>query len=455
MEQLSGQDASFLYFETPKTPMHIGAIAIYDPSTVEGGKQGFKDILRAIESRLHLARSFRQKVVHVPLNLDHPYWIEDKDFDLEYHVRHIRLPEPGDWRQLCIQAARLHSRPLDLTRPLWEFTVVEGLDGIPGLPKGSYAIISKVHHACVDGVSGVDLVEAIHDLEPRPAEVPSAQPWAGEHEPNPLELVFRAQVNTLTQPWRLAEVMARTVPAMGRLGLNLMQRRFETPAVQPPRTRFNRQVTAHRIVEGRRFELAQVKTIKQAVPGATVNDAVLAIVGGALRKYLEAKLELPKETLIAMAPISVRSEGERGALGNQVAGMTVALGTEIADPVERLRAVHEAATASKSMTHAVGAKLMTDYTQFIPSTTAALATRVYTEYGLSQQVSVPFNCVVTNVPGPQIPLYSAGATAGNPVRHGPDLRWDGVDLPGVQLLRLGDDLDDILPGDGARSGILR
>jgi WS/DGAT/MGAT family acyltransferase len=256
--------------------------------------------------------------------------------------------------------------------------------------------------------------------------VPSAQPWAGEHEPNPLELVFRAQINTLTQPWRLAEVMARTVPAMGRLGLNLMQRRFETPAVQPPRTRFNRQVTAHRIVEGRRFELAQVKTIKQAVPGATVNDAVLAIVGGALRIYLEAKLELPKETLIAMAPISVRGEGERGALGNQVAGMTVALGTQIADPVERLRAVHEAATASKSMTHAVGAKLMTDYTQFIPSTTAALATRVYTEYGLSRQVSVPFNCVVTNVPGPQIPLYSAGARLVTQFGMGPI--FDGMGL---------------------------
>ena len=166
--------------------MHIGAIMIYDPSTVKGGKQGFKDILWAIESRLHLVPGFREKLVHVPLSLDHPYWIEDKDFDLEYHVRHIRLPEPGDWRQLCIQAARLHSRPLDLTRPLWEFTVVEGLDAIPGLPKGSYAIVLKIHHACIDGMSSVDMVEAIHDLQPKPEEVPASRPWSGEQAPNPL-----------------------------------------------------------------------------------------------------------------------------------------------------------------------------------------------------------------------------------------------------------------------------
>ncbi|MGE0621190.1 MAG: wax ester/triacylglycerol synthase family O-acyltransferase [Pseudomonadales bacterium] len=409
MQQLSGQDASFLYFETPTSPMHIGGIMIYDPSTVKGGKQGFKDILRAIESRLHLARSFREKVVNVPFNLDHPWWVEDKHFDLEYHVRHIRLPEPGDWRQLCIQVARLHSRPLDLTRPLWEFTVVEGLDSIPGLPKGSYAIVSKVHHACIDGMSGVDLIEAIHDLEPAPAEVPKSRPWHGENDPNPAELLFRAQINNMTQPFRFAEVMARTVPALGRLGQLFADRKMEPPRVQPPRTRFNHQVSAHRVVEGRRFELSAIRAIKNAVPGATVNDVVLTLVGGALRQYLAEKQELPDESMIAMAPISVRGAEGKNAMGNQVAAMTVALGTEIADPLERLKSVHESAMTSKAMTNAVGAKLMTDYSQFIPSTTAALAARLYTEYGLAERMSVPFNCVVTNVPGPQVPLYCAGA----------------------------------------------
>jgi len=410
MQQLSGQDASFLYLETPKTPMHIGGIMIYDQRSVKGGKLGFKDILGHIESRLHRARTFRQKVVEVPFNLDHPYWVEDKDFDLEYHVRHIRLPEPGDWRQLCIQVARLHSRPLDFTKPLWEFTVVEGLDAIEGLPKGSFAIVTKIHHACIDGMSGVDMIEAIHDLEPYPEDVPRpATPWAGEREPNPLELILRAQFNNFTQPYRFAEVLARTVPALGRLGRGLAQHKLESPQMNPPRTRFNRAVTAHRVVEGRRFDLAEVRAIKNVVAGATVNDVILTVCGGALRKYLQAKHELPDAPLIAMAPISVRSTNEKGELGNRVAAMTVALGTHIDDPLERLQAVNHSARSSKAVTNAVGAKLMTDYSQFIPSTTAALAARLYVQWGLGERLNIPFNCVITNVPGPQFPLYSSGA----------------------------------------------
>ncbi len=410
MQQLSGQDASFLYFETPKTPMHIGGIMIYDQSSVAGGKLGFKDILGHIESRLHRARTFRQKVVNVPFNLDHPYWIEDKDFDLEYHVRHIRLPEPGDWRQLCIQVSRLHSRPLDFTKPLWEFTVVEGLDDIEGLPRGSFAIVTKIHHACIDGVSGVDMIEAIHDLEAYPEDIPRpTRPWTGEQEPNPFELILRAQFNNFTQPYRFAEVLARTIPALGRLGRGLAERKLEAPVLNPPRTRFNRLVTAHRVVEGRQFNLSEVRAIKNVVEGATVNDVILTICGGTLRKYLGAKNELPEEPLVAMAPISVRNKGEKGDMGNRVAAMTVALGTHIDDPVERLQSVHRAAKSSKAVTNAVGAKLMTDYSQFIPSTTAALAARLYTQWGLGDRANIPFNCVITNVPGPQFPLFSSGA----------------------------------------------
>ena len=409
MQQLTGMDASFLYFETPRTPMHIGSIQIYDQSSVPGGVQGFKTILRHIEARLHAARTFRQKLVNVPFGLDHPYWIEDKDFDLEFHVRHIRLPQPGDWRQLCIQTARLHGRPLDLSKPLWEFTVIEGLDNIPGLPKDCYAIVSKVHHACVDGVSGVDMIQAIHDLDPNhPMVRPATTPWRGEDEPNPLELIARASINTALQPFRFAEVVARTVPAMGRLTQGVAQRRFA--ATKPvPRTRFNGTVTAHRAVEGRSFDLKEMRAIKSSVPGATINDVVLAVCGGALRAYLTAKNELPQESMVAMAPISVRSTDQRAAMGNQVAAMNVAIGTHIADPIERLNAVHADATASKEMTQAVGAKLMTDYSQFIPSTTAALAARLYTNLGMANRTNPAFNCVITNVPGPQVPLYCAGA----------------------------------------------
>lgn len=429
MEQLTGQDASFLYSETPRSPMHIGGIAIYDPSELEGGTQRFKNILNFIEDRLHLAKTFRRKLVNVPFNLDHPYWIEDQDFDIEFHLRHIRLPEPGDWRQLCIQASRLHARPLDLTKPLWEFTVIEGLDSVPGLPKGCYAIVSKIHHACVDGVSGSDITEAIHGIEPNPpTPEPPEKPWQGEKEPNPLELMTRAQINNMTQPFRFAEVMAKAVPAMGRFGRGLAERKF-TMNADIPRTRFSGIVSGHRVVEGRSFELAQIKAIKSLVEGATVNDAVLTIVGGALRKYLQSKKELPSKTMVAMAPISVRGTDGKNALGNQVAAMTVRLGTDIEDSLQRLAHVHDAAMSSKEMTNAVGAKLMTDFSQFIPSTTAALATRLYTEFAMAENVAQAFNCVVTNVPGPQFPLYMAGARLVTQYGMGPIFDGMGIIFP--------------------------
>ncbi|MCB1692758.1 MAG: wax ester/triacylglycerol synthase family O-acyltransferase [Pseudomonadales bacterium] len=429
MEQLTGQDASFFYAELPKTPMHVGSLAVYDPSTVKGGKQGFKDILGFIEKRLHLAKTFRRRLVQVPFSMDHPWWIEDRNFDLEFHIRHIRLPEPGDWRQLCIQTARLHARGLDLTKPPWEFTVIEGLDAVPGLPKGSYAIVSKIHHACIDGVSGADITEVIHGLQPYPPDPALPEvPWQGEDEPHPLTLISRAQFNNMTQPYRFAEVMARAMPAFQRFQEGLFAQRYKVNTVVP-RTRFSGQVTAHRVFEGKNFALDDIKLIKSAIPGATVNDAILAICGGALRKYLASKDELPDASMIAMAPISVRSADDKHAMGNQVAAMTVAIGTDVDDPLERLARVHAAARESKEMTNAVGAKLMTDFSQFIPSTTAALASRLYTEMGLSQTMGPGFNCVITNVPGPQFPLYSAGARLVTQFGLGPIFDGMGIIFP--------------------------
>ena len=172
MRQLSGQDASFIYSERPHAPTHITSISVYDPSTAPGGAVTFKGILAHLEARLHLARAFRQKVVRVPLDLDHPYWVEDSEFDLEYHVRHIALPKPGDWRQFCIQAARLHARPLDLSKPLWELYVIEGLDNVEDVPPGAFAFVLKIHHAAVDGKSGVEMITAIHSQTPEVVDPP-------------------------------------------------------------------------------------------------------------------------------------------------------------------------------------------------------------------------------------------------------------------------------------------
>ena len=410
MQQLSAQDASFVYLETPHTPMHIGSVGIYDPSTAPGGFVRFKDILNFVESRLSGARSFRQRLVRVPFDLDHPYWIEDPEFDLEFHVRHIALPKPGDWRQLCIQVARLHARPMDLTKPLWEFTIVEGLDNIEGLPPGCFALVSKVHHAAIDGMSGVEMSAAVHDLDASMTPPTGDDRWHAEHMPGVADLLARSYFNSLVQPMRVMETIGRSLPGMAKLSAQVGRGDVSIRNARPaPKTRFNGKVSAHRVWDAVPFPLKDIRAIKDAVPGATVNDVVLAIVGGALRTYLADKDELPRDTLTAMAPISVRGEGEKAALGNLVSAMVVGLGTQIEDPLERLRFVHDEAVNSKAMTNAVGAKALADYSQLIPSGLAGLAARLYTRVGAANAHAPAFNCVVTNVPGSRVPLYFCGA----------------------------------------------
>jgi len=410
MQQLSAQDASFVYLETPHTPMHIGSVGIYDPSTAPGGFVRFKDILRFIASRLQGARSFRQRLVRVPFDVDHPYWIEDPEFDLEFHVRHIALPKPGDWRQLCIQVARLHARPLDLSKPLWEFTVVEGLDNIPGLPPGCFALVSKVHHAAIDGMSGVEMSAAVHDLDPAMAEPNKPDTWQPENMPRVADLLTRSYFNNLLQPMRIAETIGRSLPGMAKLAVQAGKGDVSLKNTRTaPKTRFNGKVSAHRVWDAVPFKLAEVRAVKDTVPGATVNDVILTVVGGALRTYLLDKGELPKETLTAMAPISVRQEGEKAALGNLVSAMVVGLGTQIADPLDRLRFVHGEAVNSKAMTNAVGARTLADYSKLIPSGLAGLGARLYTRVGAANMHAPAFNCVVTNIPGPRVPLYFCGA----------------------------------------------
>ena len=410
MEQLSGLDASFLYFETTKAPTHIGSFAIYDQATAPGGKVTFTGILKNVESRLHLARCFRQKLVHSPLDLDHPYWIEDPDFDIEFHVRHIALPQPGDWRQLCIQVARLHARPLDLSKPLWEMYVIEGLDGVEGAPPGSFAVMTKIHHAAIDGVSGAELATAIHDIEPEATVTPAEKPWIPERDPSMLELTLRAAANNVRSPFRLARMLTRNAA-----GLSTLFRSDPTQEVEDesdgdvPRTRFNGQVSSHRVIEGRTFSLQDIRDIRKRVLGATVNDVVLAICSGALRQYLDHHGELPDAPLKALAPISVRTAEEAGTAGNKISMMGVGLHSDEADPLERLRRIHETTRASKATSQAVGARTMTDATQFMPGVLAGLAARVYTQLGLATRIKPIGNTIITNVPGPQIPLFFTGA----------------------------------------------
>ena len=410
MRQLQGMDASFVALETRNSPMHIGSLLIYNPETAPRGFVRYKDILRFFRSRMQLSKTMRQKLVRVPFDLDYPYWVEDKDFDLEYHVRHVALPKPGDWRQLCIHAARIFARPLDLSRPPWEFTIIEGIDNVPGVTPGSYAMVTKVHHAAIDGMSGIDLIEALHTLDPDAPAPTEPDTWQGEDPPNFAELLAKSWINNAANPLRQLDVAAKAMPGVARAIKGLVTKDFRLHGeMLAPRTRFNAVISPNRVVEGRSLPLADIKAIREAVPGAKVNDAFLAIVGGAMRKYLAAHDDLPEKTLTAMAPISVRSSGEKGDMGNQVAAMIAPLGTHLADPMERLAYVHSQTINSKAMTDALGARNMTEMSKVSPALFMALGAQLYTRLHLADRVGPPFTTVVTNVPGPPVPIYSTGA----------------------------------------------
>ena len=425
MQQLSGLDAFFLYFELPNVPMHVAGLSIYDPSTAPGGAVRHKQIIEHTASRVQRVPSLARRLQEVPLGLDHPYWVLDGHFDPEFHVRHLALPKPGDWRQLCIMVGRLHSRALDRSRPLWELYVIEGLDNVEGYPKGSFAILTKMHHAAVDGATGMEIEAAIHDLTPRlPAPNEQDMPTT-EKPPGNLELILRSQLNNVRKPMRILSVARNTVPGFAKAYLKLRTGKLESAGVVP-RTRFNKVVSPHRVFEGVSLRLDEFKAIKDRVSGATVNDVALTVVGGALRKYLESKEELPETSLVAMAPVNVRNDSEKGGGGNVISAMAVSVRSDIDNPLERLKAVHNCTVNAKELNNAVGAKTMTDYSQFIPSTLTARAARVVSSLGLMNQTKPLYNCVITNVPGAQVPLYNTGARKLSGFSPGPI--FDGIGL---------------------------
>lgn len=410
MKQLNALDAMFTYTETNRTPMHIGQMLIYDPSTAPSGAVGFKDILAYIEGRLDGARIFRQKLVRVPLDLDHPYWIDDEDFDLEFHVRHIALPQPGDWRQLCIQAARIYARPLDMTRPLWEFTVIEGLNNVQGVPSGSFAVLQKFHHAAMDGKSGLEMTLALHDMDAQMRPRDFDTNYHPEAAPRPLSLLMRAQINNVMNPVRGLRNVKNFLPVPKRLFD--LRKQFDQDAQsksRAPKTRFNQKISPHRVFDGREFSLANIKKIREQFSSATVNDVMISVVSGALREYLDAKNELPEKTLKIGVPVSVRSDAEKASAGNQVTMMTVSVGTHLDSAKERLEFVIRETRRSKAMTQAVGAKALMELSGAMPAGLTAAGTKLMLRTGLAESINPGMNTVVTNVPGPMTKMYFSGA----------------------------------------------
>ena len=407
MQQLNGLDSAFLFMETPNAPMHFGSVAIFDPSTAPGGIVRFKRIIQTLEERAHLAPYLRQRLYEVPFNLDFPYWVRDDSFDPEFHIRHIALPKPGDWRQLCIQVARLQSRALDRSRPLWELYVIEGLDNVADIPKGCFALVSKTHHAAVDGKSSYDIGSALCDPTPEIRQLDGAADWHADKAPTLLELAAMAHENAVKKPRRYVDFLTKTLQSWEGIAESVSKGGL-TPQPRVPRTRFNRVLSQNRVFDGVTFPLEDIKQIKNSV-GGTVNDVMLAICAGALRRYLLEKDELPEESLISMCPISVRDPKIKGGAGNQVVSMAVSLHTDITDTKERLKAICESTHNAKEATHAIDAKTMIEMADFIPTQLSALGARVAAENGLANFMAPVVNTVITNVPGVQHPIYSNGA----------------------------------------------
>jgi len=402
MQRLTGMDATFLYLETPTSHMHVAMTGIYDTSTMPGG-YSFEAFKEHIRSRLHLLPPFTRRLVEVPFQLHHPVWVSDPHFDLDHHVRRIAAPAPGGRRELGEIAGQIASIPLDRTRPLWEIWVVEGLK------HDRVGFIAKVHHSAIDGASGAEIMTALYDLEPSPPPT-EPEPIPPEHVPTDAELVSYAIASRVMKFGRLPDLLTRTVQGVSNVVRNRTDPEGKVGAVPltAPRTPWTQSITGKRNVSFARIELDEAKKVKDAF-GVKLNDVVLAVVAGALRRYLDEHGGVPEDPLIAVVPVSVRTDGEAGTGGNKVSAMFTSLATEVDDPAERVRRIAAATEGAKSEHNAVGARMLTDWGEFAAPRTFALASRLYSSMKLADRHRPIHNLVISNVPGPPFPLYLAGA----------------------------------------------
>ncbi len=395
LERLTVLDELFLHLEGPDTHMHVGALVVF-----EGPPPDYEEYKEQVGRRLQLVPRFRQKIANVPFGLGRPVWVDDTHFNLEYHVRQTALPAPGDDSKLKRLTGRIMSQQLDRTKPLWEIWFVEGL------ANDRWALISKTHHAVVDGVSGVDLMSVMLDLGPEP-QVIEAEPWRPEPEPTADKLLKDAVGERITSPGEIIRIVQSAVLDPAKLPNKVIQAARDLGSFVggsldfAPTSSLNQQVGPHRRFETVLTDLEEIKAVKNA-HGATVNDVVLSVVSGGLRHLLKGRGERVDDIeLRAMIPVSVRADADRGALGNQVASLWATLPINEADPVKRLKTVSEHMGNLKRSGQAVGAQILTSLGEYAPPTILAQASRL-----VSRQRA--YNLVITNVPGPQLPLYSAG-----------------------------------------------
>jgi WS/DGAT/MGAT family acyltransferase len=425
MRQLSSLDAQFLAVESARVYGHVAFLGIYDPSTAPGGRLDMPAVARLLQERLHLLPPLRWRLVEVPLGIDLPYWVEDPDFDLDFHVRETALPPPGDDRQLAETVARVFGRPLDRSRPLWELYVIHGL------PEGRVALLTKIHHSAVDGISGNEIMATLLDPEPTGRVVPPPPDDGRPPAPVPRDraMLLRGLRGIPRQPLRALRSLPTTVAGFTDLpGANALPgvptlshmyaraRRvlgsdegagvLEVTTARPPKTPFNGPISAHRRVAFGSLSLDAVRAVRREF-GTTVNDVVVSICAGAVREWLIERDALPDDPLVAMIPMSVRKRDERGTWGNRISMMIVPIPTDEPDPRRRLQRTHDLLRRAKERHSALPANLLTDATAFIPPAVAALAARNTVD--ILSRTRPPLNLVISNVPGPRTSLYCAGA----------------------------------------------
>ncbi|MBV6507820.1 MAG: putative diacylglycerol O-acyltransferase [Acidimicrobiales bacterium] len=424
MQWLSGMDASFLYMETPAAHMHVAGMLILDPSDAPV-PYSFGHAREIIESRLPLMQPFRKRLLSPPLGIDHPVWVDDPGFDLDRHLFRTAIPSPGTSRELAALAGRVASKPLDRSKPLWEMYLVEGLEG------DRVAIITKIHHSAIDGVTGADLMAHLVDFEPEVAEPPEPEEtWNPERLPGDLSLIGQAVVHRVSNPLRATKALIRTGRSVATMAFGLIG--AQTDRLRPalpftaPRTMFNKPLTPRRAVAFSQVKFDDVHVVKQAFD-AKVNDVVLAACATALRRYLQSHDDLPVKPLIVSVPVSVHGQSEREGT-NQVSNMFVRLPVEIEDPVEQLRAIRGETADAKQLHNAMGVHLIQDLAEVTPGGVYNRAMRLYSRTGLVDSLPPVQNLVISNVPGPPVPLYIAGARVVGVYPFGPLIEGAGINL---------------------------
>ena len=413
MQQLTGLDAAFLALETANATGHVGGVCILDPADAPAPLT-LARLTEVLADRLPLVPVLRRRLLNVPFGLDQPYWVDDADFDIEYHIREIALPRPGSEAQLTEQVSRLHARPLDRSRPLWEIYL------ITGLARRRAAVYTKIHHAAIDGASGAELLTVLLDLSPDGRELPPAEPFRPQPPPGPAALTALAATRLAWRPVqmvRLTNELIRMLPTLaptvnavvgGMLGLDRGDGGvIPSSTSRAPATPFNRQITPHRRLALRSVDLATVKTVKNAF-GVSVNDVVMAMCAGALRRWLTDRQALPDAPLVAMIPVSIRDPASKGTMGNKVSAMLATLPTHQPEPAQRLRTVHTATVVAKAQQAAIPQGLVDQISDFSPPALTARAARVVFATGLLHRLP-PFNVCISNVPGPNVPVYLCGA----------------------------------------------